>query len=78
MAYEKDHEKAIRDDSSSEEQTGKPVTNAFTSVDDSRDAHSYEDLPRSLLIKTDLRLIPTLALCMGCRSSTAPICRPPV
>ena len=51
----------MRDDASSSEHDGKPVTNAFTSVDDTRDAHSYEDLPRSLLIKTDLRLIPTLA-----------------
>ena len=59
---EKDSEKAVRDDSSSEQADGtKPVTNAFTSVDDNRDAHSYDDLPRSLMIKTDLRLIPTLA-----------------
>lgn len=36
MAYEQDHEKVGRDDSSSEDQATKPVTKAFTSVDENR------------------------------------------
>ena len=70
-----DNEKAIIDDASSDNADGtKKIQPAFTSVDENRcvapwcdladrdsDALSYDELPKSLIAKIDIRLIPALA-----------------